>query len=156
MSRRLIINLASVAYGALLFRVLVFKNVIVRIPHLRFRFGESFGDANLVPFKTISRYAAGEQGWFIAGLNLFGNILPFVPIGLLVGAANRTLNWQGALALAVAVGCAIEGAQLILRVGVFDIDDVILNAAGVMAGYGLAAAGRSIASRARSGRETRA
>ena len=37
--------------------------------------------------------------------------------------------------LAAAAGLAIEGMQVVLRVGIFDIDDVILNALGVMIGY---------------------
>jgi glycopeptide antibiotics resistance protein len=39
--------------------------------------------------------------------------------------------------LAVAAGFAIEGMQAILRVGIFDIDDVILNGLGVIVGYWL-------------------
>jgi glycopeptide antibiotics resistance protein len=45
------------------------------------------------------------------------------------------MTWQKSLALAVAVGLAIEGMEVVFRVGIFDIDDVILNALGVMIGY---------------------
>jgi hypothetical protein len=37
--------------------------------------------------------------------------------------------------LGVAAGLCIEVMQTVLRVGIFDIDDVILNALGVMIGY---------------------
>jgi glycopeptide antibiotics resistance protein len=45
------------------------------------------------------------------------------------------MTWRKSLALAVAVGLAIEGMEVVFRVGIFDIDDVILNALGVMLGY---------------------
>jgi hypothetical protein len=41
------------------------------------------------------------------------------------------------LAIAAGAGLAIEGTQVVLQVGIFDIDDVILNGFGVMAGYGV-------------------
>jgi cytoskeletal protein CcmA (bactofilin family) len=56
-----------------------------------------------------------------------------------------------ALAVAVAYGLAIEGMQVLLRVGIFDIDDVILNGLGVMIGYG---AYRLVARWMRAGRKS--
>ena len=58
-----------------------------------------------------------------------------MPIGFLVSFVYRKMTWQKSLAVAVAVGLAIEGMQVVFRVGIFDIDDVILNALGVMTGY---------------------
>jgi glycopeptide antibiotics resistance protein len=45
------------------------------------------------------------------------------------------MGWQKALVLAVGVGVTMEVMQGLLRVGVVDVDDVILNALGVMSGY---------------------
>lgn len=45
------------------------------------------------------------------------------------------MTWQKSLILAAAVGLSMEGLEVVFRVGIFDIDDVILNAFGVMIGY---------------------
>ncbi len=47
----------------------------------------------------------------------------------------RTMTWRRSLVLAVAVGLTLEGMEGILQVGIVDIDDVILNACGVMIGF---------------------
>jgi hypothetical protein len=45
------------------------------------------------------------------------------------------MTWKKSLALGVVAGLSIEVMQSVLRVGIFDIDDVILNALGVVIGY---------------------
>ena len=99
--------------------------------------GKQEGDANFLPFKTIGPYFLGEKGWIIAGLNLLGNIGLLVPIGILAPFVFMHMTWKRALALAIASGLLIEGMQVLLHVGIFDIDDVILNALGVLLGYGV-------------------
>lgn len=93
------------------------------------------GPPNFIPFKTILPYLLGYKGLIIAGINLVGNIVLLVPIGILIPFVYTNLTWKKSLALAVATGLVIEGMQVIFRVGIFDIDDVILNALGVMVGY---------------------
>jgi glycopeptide antibiotics resistance protein len=126
-----------IAYSVILIKVMVFKDMpLIRIGSLMLNFGGSHeGPANLLPFKTILPYLLGEKGLIIAGINLVGNIVLLVPIGLLVPFAWRNTTWKKSLALAVAAGFSIEGMQAVLRVGIFDIDDVILNGLGVMIGY---------------------
>ena len=68
---------------------------------------------------------------------LFGrNFLLFLPMGamlpLLYPSMRRT--WRFVL-LQTLLLLAVESAQLILRCGSCDIDDVILNLAGALAGY---------------------
>ena len=137
---RLIAAVTLIVYGAVVFRVLVFKVSMLRIGHLRFRFVGESGGANLVPFRTIGSYLRGEPLSLMPMLNVAGNIVLFVPIGFLLPLVLRAVRWPSVLAMAVALGLAIEGTQAALRVGIFDIDDVILNALGVMIGYWLFAA----------------
>lgn len=138
MKKRLISALILIAYSAILIKVMVLKDVaVIRIGHLMLNFGGTAeGQANFVPLRTIVPYLLGYKGWIIAGINLIGNIALLVPIGFIVPFAYRNITWKKSLALAVATGLAIETMQTILRVGIFDIDDVILNALGVMIGYG--------------------
>lgn len=102
---------------------------------LNFGGTDANGRANFLPFKTIVPYLLGDGGWIIAGINLVGNIAPLVPIGFLAPFVCRNMTWKKSLVLAVASGLAIEGMQVLFHVGIFDIDDVLLNALGVMVGY---------------------
>ena len=135
MQKRLISAFILIAYSAFLINLLVFKIYLLKIGPLMFKFPPAAGQANFLPFKTILPYLLGEPGWLIAIINLGGNIAFLVPIGFLVPFVYRKMMWQKSLALAVAVGLAIEGMEVVFRVGIFDIDDVILNAVGVIIGY---------------------
>ena len=132
---------ALTAYGALLIRLVVFKDIpVIRIGHLRFRFaGTHTGPSNFVPFKTIVPELLGRGNHLIDMVNFFGNIIPFMPIGLLAPLVVRSFScsWQKALALGVVTGLSFEVMEVVFRVGIFDVDDVMLNAFGVMAGYGV-------------------
>jgi len=127
------------AYGALLIRFVVFKAIpVIHIGHLRFRFaGTHTGPGNFVPFKTIVPQLLGQGNRLIDMVNLFGNIIPFMPIGLLAPLVVRSLSWQKALVLGVVTGLTFEVMEVVFRVGVFDVDDILLNAVGVMVGYGV-------------------
>ena len=137
MKKRLLVTLILLSYSAILIKVMVFKDVpLIRIGSLRFNFGGTHeGAANFLPFKTILSYLLGEKGLMIGGINIVGNIALLVPIGFLVPFVYRNMTWKKTFPLAVAAGFAIEGMQAVLRVGIFDIDDVILNGVGVVVGY---------------------
>ena len=138
MKKRFLPALVLIVYSALLIKVMVFKDVpTMRVGHLMLNFGGTNPGqhANFVPFATIVPYLLGFKGWIIAGINLGGNIALLVPLGLLLPLVYPNITWKKSLVLAVAAGLAIETMQTVLRVGIFDIDDVILNALGVMLGY---------------------
>jgi len=137
MKTRLLSTFILIAYSAILIKVMVFKDLpVIRIGSLMLNFGGSHeGSANLLPFKTILPYLLGEKGFIIAGMNLIGNIVLLLPIGFLVPFVFRNMLWKKIIAVAVATGFVIEGMQALLHVGIFDIDDIILNGLGVIAGY---------------------
>jgi glycopeptide antibiotics resistance protein len=138
MRKHLFLTFVLVAYCAILIKVMVFKDMpTFRIGSLMLNFsGTEAGHApNFVPFKTILPYLLGYKGIIIAGVNLIGNIALLVPIGFLVPFVYRNMTWKKSLVLAVAAGFTIEITQVLLDVGIFDIDDIILNALGVMIGY---------------------
>jgi glycopeptide antibiotics resistance protein len=138
MKKHLVSTFILIVYITILIKVMVFKDMpTIRIGSLMLNFSGTDGGhrANFVPFKTVLPYLLGDKGLIIAGANLVGNIAPLVPTGFLVPFVYRNITWKKSLALAAAAGLAIEGMQVLLRVGIFDIDDVILNALGVMIGY---------------------
>ncbi len=136
MYKRLFATFIFIAYCAVLVKLLVFKAVSFRIGHLMLNFsGGGTGPANFVPFRTILPYLLGEKGSVIAFFELAGNIGLLVPVGFIAPFVFKNMTWKKTLLLALAAGLVLEGMQVVLRVGIFDIDDVILNALGVMIGY---------------------
>lgn len=136
-ARRWIAASALVVYSAILIRFVVFKAApVLHIGYVRLKFNHTHtGPGNFTPFKSIFPLLAGRPNHLIAMVNLFGNILPFMPVGFLAPLVFRSMTWQKALVLAVAVGLAMEGMEVVFRVGIFDVDDILLNALGVMIGY---------------------
>lgn len=90
---------------------------------------------NLQPLKSIrSMLRHVTEGW--AFINLFGNIIPFIPFGFLLPLSYvnndklyRVFVWG------LLFDIFIETFQLFTGLGVFDIDDIILNMAGITCGY---------------------
>jgi glycopeptide antibiotics resistance protein len=126
-----------IAYSAILIKFVVFKAIpTIRVGHLRFRIaGPHTGPGNFVPFTTIVPQLMGRGHPLIDLVNLIGNILPFMPIGLLAPLVFRSVSWRKALVLGVLAGLTCEVMEVVFRVGIFDVDDVILNAVGVVAGF---------------------
>lgn len=93
---------------------------------------------NLIPFKTISSYIVGISNyeldvWFF---NLFGNVLAFVPMGFLLPLIINELRSVKAIIFTTFITSTIlEVVQLILRLGISDIDDIVLNTLGGLIGY---------------------
>ena len=137
--KRFIAGCALTAYSAVLIRFIVFKAApMVSIGHLRLKFnGRHTGPGNFIPFKTILPLLNGRPNHLIAMVNLVGNIVPFVPVGFLAPLVYPRMTGRTSLAFAVAVGLAMEGMEAAFRVGIFDVDDILLNAVGVMVGYWL-------------------
>ena len=139
MKKRLLSFLLLLAYGIVLVKVMVLKDVpMVRIGPIMLNFGGTqVGDPNFVPFKTILPYVLGEYGFMIGALNIIGNIAFLIPIGFLLPFVFARIDWKKSLALAILSGMLIELTQVVLHLGIFDIDDVILNGLGVMVGFWL-------------------
>jgi glycopeptide antibiotics resistance protein len=100
-------------------------------------FPEKHPAPNLVPFRSM-RHDWGAGGWSF-WVNLVGNVVAFVPFGVLVPRCRTrpTSAWSVGL-VALALSGAIELAQYLSGRRIADIDDVLLNVAGALLGYGLA------------------
>jgi glycopeptide antibiotics resistance protein len=139
MYKRLILATALLAYSAILVKVMIFKQMpVLRFGGMMLKMGGTeTGEANLIPFKTIIPYLLGHKGLLIAGINIAGNIVLLIPFGFLVPLVFRKMTWKYALILAAAFPLFVEVSQVLLGLGIFDIDDVILNGIGVVLGYGV-------------------
>ena len=69
-------------------------------------------------------------------INIYGNVLAFMPFGFLLPVISRKdRRFWSIFLLSVALTLTLETTQLILQVGCFDVDDMILNTAGGVLGY---------------------
>lgn len=99
-----------------------------------------YNDMNLVPFKTISNYLRAWERQLVNPsvviTNIFGNIVAFIPFGLLGPLIDPRLKKAKVICLwAFLLSLFIEVGQALLAVGVFDVDDLILNFTGGVIGY---------------------
>jgi glycopeptide antibiotics resistance protein len=102
--------------------------------------------ANTVPFATINLYKKGyERHNATAEYNLLGNLIGFVPFGILL-----PLFWpwfrHGVIMLLSGffLSLGFETTQLLTGLGVWDVDDLLLNTAGTVIGYILFFVGRKL------------
>ena len=124
-------------YLLLLIKFVVFKDMdMILIGHMRFYFGGTqTGDANWIPFKTLLAYIMGNKGLLITGLNLLGNLLLLAPIGFLIPAGFPEIRKNAIFMLALCTSLSIEIIQHLFQIGIFDVDDVLLNGLGFILGY---------------------
>ncbi|WP_308531435.1 VanZ family protein [uncultured Paenibacillus sp.] len=101
-----------------------------RVPHDTYMY-------NVKPFFTIRQFLRSgdlmSSRWLV---NMIGNIGVFVPFGLMMPIVPGGKLWR--LLSLFLLGIAIlEVLQLVLKRGSFDVDDLILNAAGFLLGVGI-------------------
>ncbi len=130
--------------GKLLFWRVVFFLYLFLLFYLLF-FSEAFGrmerypqmQYNLKPFQEIRRYLFGagihsRLFW----INIVGNIAAFIPFGyLLPKVSGEEAGLMKTVMLTALCSLSVEGMQLISLVGIFDLDDIILNTAGGLLGF---------------------
>lgn len=93
---------------------------------------------NLVPFLEIKRFIKYYEyiDFPSVVINLLGNIVAFMPFGALIRwVINRKTRWYQATAYTFLFSLCVELLQLVAKVGVFDVDDLILNTLGGLMGF---------------------
>ena len=79
-----------------------------------------------------------NYGIAVTIINLLGNVVCFIPFGYLVPKMIKYIkntNIVVVMALTFMFSLVIETIQLVLKVGAFDVDDLILNTLGGAIGY---------------------
>lgn len=96
---------------------------------------------NLIPFREIMRFIHsimnhGSIHFMDVFVNLIGNVVAFIPFGALIRwVRNQKTGFGIAVLYTFLFSLSIEVVQLITKVGVFDVDDLILNTCGGAIGY---------------------
>lgn len=108
-------------------------------------FAESYGRVptqreyryNLELFKEIQRFwdYREQLGWS-AIFNLWGNVVAFMPFGCILPVIwKKTRGFFRIFFLTFGFSLAVETIQLVSKVGIFDVDDLVLNTLGGIMGY---------------------
>lgn len=93
---------------------------------------------NLTLFMEIHRYLEYTDyfTWENLITNLAGNILVFSPMGILVPIfMKRRVGFLYITGASFLLSFFIETVQLVFKIGVFDVDDLLMNTVGGMIGY---------------------
>lgn len=93
----------------------------------------------LIPFSDLYFIIANGYPWYVDNiivLNLL-NLALFVPYGLIAASLVHPKRWWIAFVAGVGISVIIEIVQLITQRGVFDVNDIIYNAIGVLIGCGI-------------------
>ncbi len=93
---------------------------------------------NLIPLREIARFFTywKKVGFFSAFLNLAGNLVGFIPLGILLPMVSRRMrSWTRVVKAGFLLTLILETLQLVLQSGIFDVDDILLNTLGALAGY---------------------
>ncbi|SFQ32906.1 Glycopeptide antibiotics resistance protein [Lachnospiraceae bacterium XBB1006] len=95
---------------------------------------------NVIPFAEITRYIRyhASLGARLVVVNLGGNVIGFLPFGyLLPQMSSRFRRGMFVGGCCFLFSFCVEAMQLVLKVGCFDVDDILMNTVGSMLGYGL-------------------
>lgn len=92
--------------------------------------------ANLKPFTTIKLYLNARGNPEYATNNLWGNTLGFIPLGILLPLLFvRLRNGIATIFCVFLFSLGFETFQLLSMLGIFDVDDLLLNTFGGIIGY---------------------
>lgn len=145
--------LLLLVYLAVLSKRILFKNGGVRYyrhyfahEYKHYSVKSGWKKANTVPFHTINIYKKGlERNDTSAEYNIWGNLLGFIPFGILLPLAIPFFKrWWAMLPAGLLLSLGYETTQLLTGLGVWDVDDLLLNTAGATAGFLLFAGGRLV------------
>jgi glycopeptide antibiotics resistance protein len=132
--RRNLLYTALVVYTALVLGVTLFP-IPIRV-HANSGSGLQYF---FIPFKSILIDLNGDL--YYAVRNLLGNIIMFMPLGVLLPLILRKRNFLSVLLISAAATVFIELTQVFIGALVgfhyrqFSVDDIILNLAGAILGY---------------------
>ena len=120
-------KILTISYWAILLFYLLLLTYTVFIGR------DSIRSVNLIPFDSIENFIMvdnGIGGTRIIDMNIWGNILMFIPAGIYLILQNTMKSITKNLFYIFLVSLFIEVVQYLFTIGATDVDDVILNVAG--------------------------
>lgn len=120
------------------YRILIPFYTIFLLYLMFFGFGRSQYDINIVRLSPmISTFSFVKETilWKTIFINVFGNIIMFTPFGFLGIVFPKLNDFKTLIMNFLSAIILIESLQYFTRLGVFDIDDIILNTFGITIGF---------------------
>jgi glycopeptide antibiotics resistance protein len=93
---------------------------------------------NLQFLKEIRRFITYREqlGFESFIVNILGNVFAFAPFGFMLPLLNKKYRKFFLISfLSILFSLSVEVAQMLLKVGIFDVDDILLNTIGGILGY---------------------
>ena len=108
---------------------------------------------NLIPFAMLTTYFQSFRYSYETVFYFVGNVLCFLPVGFYVYVRRSDTSLARFLLTPIILSLLIESSQLLLGMGHFDVDDIIMNAVGFYCGYWIARLFDFVRSRITAGEE---
>lgn len=124
-------------------KVIKFSQIIVFVYYVIFIFNmvifaryNTIDSYNLIPFKSVIDIFS-KRNFYAIIINIFGNLLVFMPLEYFIVELFKVNKLLVNFIISFGIILIIELFQFIFKVGVLDIDDLILCTLGMMIFYGL-------------------
>ncbi len=120
------------------YRILIIPYTILLLYFMFLGFGREVMSINIVRLTPLaSTIQFVENSLFLKDIliNIIGNFLMFLPFGFLAWIFPKFYDFKTLILSFLFVLIIVEALQYFTRLGVFDIDDVILNSIGMSLGF---------------------
>ena len=121
-----------------IYRIFIFPYTIFLLYLMFLGFGREQHEANIVrllPLVSTILFVQNTTSWESIIINLFGNIVMFIPFGFLGWLNAKYFSFKKLIVDFLSALIIVEALQYLTRLGVFDIDDLALNSIGVWIGF---------------------
>ena len=121
-----------------IYRIFILPYTIFLLYLMFLGFGREQHEANIVrllPFVSTILFVQNTSSWESIIINLFGNIIMFIPFGFLGWLNAKYFSFKKLIVDFLSALIIVEALQYLTRLGVFDIDDLALNSLGVWIGF---------------------
>ncbi len=89
----------------------------------------------LAPVLTTVRFIKETVSWRAIVIIVLGNIVMFIPFGFLGWVFPQLSDLKKLIFTFVSAIVIVEGLQYFTRMGIFEVDDILLNTFGVWIGW---------------------
>ena len=121
-----------------IYRIFILPYTIFLLYLMFLGFGREQHEANIVrllPLVSTILFVQNTTSWESIIINLFGNIIMFIPFGFLGWLNAKYFSFKKLIVDFLSALIIVEALQYLTRLGVFDIDDLALNSIGVWIGF---------------------
>ena len=120
------------------YRILIIPYSVLLLYFMFLGFGREVMSINIVRLKPLSSTIHFvENTLFLKDIliNIIGNFVMFLPFGFLAWVFPKFYDFKTLILSFLFVLIIVEALQYFTRLGVFDVDDIILNSIGMSIGF---------------------